>query len=150
MYCFMGTPLCYSAFAFGIDQPGLINIGFYGSSMKSNTFEQHSFQANQSVVCGLQIFLKYIPRRAPVAFRTWWGHQYRVGIICSPQLIQVAAIIWWRLIPMSPCPQARKLKQVPRYRLITNCECFAYLLTQFIHNPFRKIAHLWPIWSVAT
>ena len=107
IYCFEGTPLCYSAFAFGIDQPGLINIGFYGSSMKSNTFEQHSFQANQSVVCGLQIFLKYIPRRAPVAFRTWWGHQYRVGIICSPQLIQVAAIIWWRLIPMSPCPQAR-------------------------------------------
>ena len=32
------TVLCYSTFAFGIDQPGLINLGFYGSSMKSNTF----------------------------------------------------------------------------------------------------------------
>ena len=51
---------------------------------------------------------------APVAFKTWWGHQYMLGIICPPgwNRIKVAAKTWWGPVPMSPYPQAR----LPIYR----------------------------------
>ena len=46
---------------------------------------------------------------ALVAFKTWWGHQYMVGIICplSWNRTKVADITWWGPVPMSPCTQAR-------------------------------------------
>ena len=56
----------------------------------------------------LETFLIRAPTGAPVAFKTWWGHQYRVGIIYPTWLRQVKNcqnLVWTS--PMSPCPQAR-------------------------------------------
>ena len=39
---------------------------------------------------------------APVAFKTWWGHQHMVGIICPAgwSRVKVAAKIFWGLVSM--------------------------------------------------
>ena len=49
---------------------------------------------------------------APVAFKTWCGHPYRVGIICPPgwDRVKVAAKTWCGHVPTSTCPQARLCK----------------------------------------
>ena len=41
--------------------------------------------------------------------KTWWGHQYIMGRICSPgwNWVKVATETWWGPVPMSPCKQAR-------------------------------------------
>ena len=47
---------------------------------------------------------------APVAFKSWCGRQYRVGIICPPpswDRVKVAAKTWCVHVPTSTCPQAR-------------------------------------------
>ena len=43
---------------------------------------------------------------APVGFKTMWGHQYMVCIICSPGVnrVKVAAITWWGPSPHAPMP----------------------------------------------
>ena len=45
---------------------------------------------------------------APVAFKTWWGHQYRVGKICPPP---VGIGLRWlpkHGVDMSPRPHAHR------------------------------------------
>ena len=48
---------------------------------------------------------------APVAFKTWCGHQFREGIIYPPggDRVKVAAKTWCGHVPTSTCPQARLL-----------------------------------------
>ena len=49
-----------------------------------------------------------IPKDAPVAIKTWWGHQYNYGGHNLPPLglnrVKVTAKTWWGPVPMSPIP----------------------------------------------
>ena len=47
----------------------------------------------------------------PMAFKTWCGHQYRVGIICPSgwDRVKVPAKTWCGHVPTSTCPQAHLL-----------------------------------------
>ena len=50
---------------------------------------------------------------APVAFKTWWGHQYYGGHNLPPpgwNRVKVAAKTWFGHVPTSTCPQARLYK----------------------------------------
>ena len=64
---------------------------------------------NELQVCGVCGTPYAIQTGAPVAFKTWCGHQYRVGIICPPRLrqVKVAAKTWCGHVPTSTCLQAR-------------------------------------------
>ena len=45
---------------------------------------------------------------APVAFKTWCGHQYRMGIIFPPPLVEIGLRWLPKLgVYLSTCPQDR-------------------------------------------
>ena len=46
---------------------------------------------------------------AHVAYKTWCGHQFMMGIICPRgwKRVNVASKTCWGLVPLSLCPQAR-------------------------------------------
>ena len=78
-----------------------------------------------------------------MAFKTLWGHQYVVGIICPPPLdwnrVKVAPKTGWGPVPMSPCSQARltfiylNYNQYELYCLKnSNVESYSNVSSQFI------------------
>ena len=71
----------------------------------------------------VSIFELWIHRTgAPVAFKTWCGHDYRVGIICPPppgwDRVRVAAKTWCGHVPTSTCPQARLTTYTSEYSIV--------------------------------
>ena len=76
----------------------------------------HLFLRDAYIVNSLQgrwkVWKSGRPVQARLAFKTWCGHQNRVGIICPPgwDRVRVAAKTWCGYVPTSTCPQAAPLQ----------------------------------------
>ena len=85
------------------------------------------FEAVRPRICNVfEILFSFHQTGAPVAFKTWCGHQYRVGIICPPPCALVEIGLRW--LPKlgedkSPCPHTHRCACIMSHNVLQNETC---------------------------